>query len=212
MNRAQPDPNQAGSTRRSDLAAAALTVLGDHGPRGFSHRAVDAAAGLPPGSVNYYAPTRARLFRLALEALFAQDFAVAAQWFTPADAQPTLTAEEGIDRMLGFLAAMTTPAARGRVVARHHLLGEAQHDPELRAVFDTHRGQFTELANRYMSSTSGIEATAGAVEAIVALLDGFIARQVLVGSTRLAETVLRAALEAVVYDLGASVDTTSGTD
>ncbi len=45
-------------TRRDDLLDAAICVLGESGIRGLTHRAVDAAAGLPAGSASNLFRTR----------------------------------------------------------------------------------------------------------------------------------------------------------
>ena len=38
-------------TRKEQIVHAALEVLGEQGSKGLTHRAVDSAAGVPPGSV-----------------------------------------------------------------------------------------------------------------------------------------------------------------
>ncbi len=48
------------------MADAAIAVLADHGARGLTHRAVDQAAGLPPGTTSNYARTREALLTLTL--------------------------------------------------------------------------------------------------------------------------------------------------
>ena len=47
--------------RRSTILDGALAVLAEQGMRGLTHRAVDAAAGLPSGSTSYYFRSRAAL-------------------------------------------------------------------------------------------------------------------------------------------------------
>lgn len=47
--------------RRSALADAGIRVLAEHGARGLTHRAVDAAAGTPRGTASNYFPTRESL-------------------------------------------------------------------------------------------------------------------------------------------------------
>ena len=47
--------------RRTEILDAALRVLADHGMRGLTHRAVDAAAGIAPGSTSYYFRSRSAL-------------------------------------------------------------------------------------------------------------------------------------------------------
>ena len=47
--------------RRTEILDAALRVLAEHGMRGLTHRAVDAAAGIAPGSTSYYFRSRSAL-------------------------------------------------------------------------------------------------------------------------------------------------------
>src|SRR3954447_21985523 len=56
----------ASSARARQVGDAAIAVLAEHGARGLTHRAVDQAAGLPPGTTSNYARTRAALLTLAL--------------------------------------------------------------------------------------------------------------------------------------------------
>ena len=54
------------SARTRQIGDAAIAVLAEHGARGLTHRAVDQAAGLPPGTTSNYARTRAALLTLTL--------------------------------------------------------------------------------------------------------------------------------------------------
>ena len=47
-----------GADRRDAIADAAIHLVATRGLRGLTHRAVDAEAGLPPGSTSYYLRTR----------------------------------------------------------------------------------------------------------------------------------------------------------
>ena len=49
------------TTRRETLLDAAIAVLGGQGSRGFTHRAVDAAASVPIGTTSNYFRTREAL-------------------------------------------------------------------------------------------------------------------------------------------------------
>ncbi|MEU6559744.1 TetR/AcrR family transcriptional regulator [Nocardia nova] len=175
---------QDSSRRRADIAAAALRVLGEQGPRGFTHRAVDTAANLAPGSVNYHAPTRQRLLEMALDELFAQDMAVAARHFHPGS--PTLA-----DIATDFVLELSGPQARFRVVARHHLLAEARVDPELHDRFETQRAAFVRLiADR--AADNGHPIGPSAAELCVILIDGLVHRQVFFADSALSHTEIRA--------------------
>jgi hypothetical protein len=52
--------------RSRQVSDAAIAVLAEHGARGLTHRAVDQAAGLPPGTTSNYARTRSALLALTL--------------------------------------------------------------------------------------------------------------------------------------------------
>lgn len=63
------DPDMArNDDRRRTLTDAAITVLAEQGARGLTHRAVDAAAGVPTGTASNYFRSRADL----VAALFAR--------------------------------------------------------------------------------------------------------------------------------------------
>ncbi|WP_189544888.1 TetR/AcrR family transcriptional regulator, partial [Streptomyces gelaticus] len=57
------------STRRKQLADAAIGTLAAEGMRGLTHRAVDQRAGLAEGSCSYYFRTRQALLQAAVERL-----------------------------------------------------------------------------------------------------------------------------------------------
>lgn len=49
--------------RRPLMGACAVTIIAEHGPRALTHRAVDAAMGIPQGSTSYYFRTRESLLQ-----------------------------------------------------------------------------------------------------------------------------------------------------
>lgn len=51
--------------RRSDILETVIRLLAEKGVAGITHRATDAAAGLPQGSTNYYFPKKSDLLRAA---------------------------------------------------------------------------------------------------------------------------------------------------
>src|SRR5260370_22885007 len=71
--RIRPATTPGGRARQ--VADAAIAVLADHGPRGLTHRAVDQAAGLPPGTTSNYARTREALLTLTLTRIAELDLA-----------------------------------------------------------------------------------------------------------------------------------------
>ena len=108
------------SARARQIGDAAIAVLADRGARGLTHRAVDQAAGLPPGTTSNYARTRAALLTLTLTRIAELD---------AADSPPGLPGLSGsaladaLARMLHRM--ITDQETRRRVLARFELAFEA---------------------------------------------------------------------------------------
>ncbi|MGD0242103.1 MAG: TetR family transcriptional regulator C-terminal domain-containing protein [Streptosporangiaceae bacterium] len=117
----------ATSARTRQVGDAAIAVLAEQGARGLTHRAVDQAAGLPPGTTSNYARTRAALLTLALTRIAELDAADGAS-------QEPGELAEGLAGALHWW--ITDAGARRRVLARFELALEATRRPELRAVYD----------------------------------------------------------------------------
>ncbi|WP_341926261.1 TetR family transcriptional regulator [Nocardioides psychrotolerans] len=62
----------ANPRRRADVTRAALEILGRHGSRALTHRAVDALAEVPPGTCSNYFPSRAALLLAMAQGAFEQ--------------------------------------------------------------------------------------------------------------------------------------------
>lgn len=182
--------------RRDEIAAAAVDVLADKGLRGLTHRAVDAAAGLGQGAVNYHAPNRSALLHLALGHIFAQYFEVAASTFGDLVRLESSTVDVVVTKIADFVERATSGPAADRVIARHIMLGEAQHDSEIRGLFDLQRAAFVAFAEGLVEAIEpgGPPATA---EMLVVMIEGLLQRQVLVGTPLprpVVETMVRALL------------------
>jgi DNA-binding transcriptional regulator YbjK len=118
--------------RAGQIGDAAITLLAGRGMRGLTHRAVDEAAGLPPGTTSNYARTRAALVELALARMTDLEDADIAPHLAagiPADMDALADLTAGI-----ILHSITT--ARTRMLARYELALEATRLPELRAIYD----------------------------------------------------------------------------
>ena len=132
------------------MADAAIGVLADHGARGLTHRAVDQAAGLSPGTTSNYARTREALLTLTLTRIAELDAADgAAGLYGTGISESGMPGSEwltdGLARML--YRTITDDGARRRVRARFELALEATRRPELRAAYDEMgRGFRTEAA------------------------------------------------------------------
>jgi len=154
------------SARTRQIGDAAIAVLAEHGARGLTHRAVDQAAGLPPGTTSNYARTRAALLTLTLARIDELDTAEATGGAVGTDGVNGISGSEaggaglggaglggaeldgaGLDgaRVAEALADVLTmlldrwitdPGARRRVLARFELALEATRRPEMRAAYD----------------------------------------------------------------------------
>ena len=116
-----------GPDRRRLVARTALGLLATEGGRGLTHRAVDAAASLPPGSTSYYFRTRSALLTACLDELLAQDHDEMDRMAPLVTAGELGPVQEALtDLVLGWL---TT--GRERHLARYELSLEALRRPEL---------------------------------------------------------------------------------
>jgi DNA-binding transcriptional regulator YbjK len=152
----------APSARARQVGDAAITVLADHGARGLTHRAVDQAAGLPPGTTSNYARTRAALLTLTLARiaeLDAQDGAARTEGLPgsglPGSGLPGSGLADGLARMLHRM--ITDAGARRRVLARFELAFEANRRPELRAAYDNLGRCFRAEAARLLAAAGSAE-------------------------------------------------------
>ena len=173
------------STRTRQVGDTAIAVLADQGARGLTHRAVDQAAGFPPGTTSNYARTREALLTLALTRIAELDAAEGAAGLyetgisengMPENGMPEngMSGSELADGRSGAGAALspgrladglawmvhrmiTEPEARRRARARFELALEATRRPELRAAYD-------EMGRRFRAQTSRLLAASGSAE------------------------------------------------
>ncbi|MFC7358660.1 TetR/AcrR family transcriptional regulator [Nocardioides astragali] len=116
--------------RRRHIARTALHVLATAGGRGLTHRAVDAAAEVPPGSTSYYFRTRSALLSACLADLVEQDHAELDLM------QPLLAAvdAEVLAEAVGDLVCHWLTAGRERHLARYELSLESLRRPDVAEV------------------------------------------------------------------------------
>lgn len=121
------------ATSRAELIGdTAIALLAERGMRGLTHRAVDEAAGLPPGTTSNHARTRAALLELALARLTereAEMYAGLLHAAPPADLY-------GLAKLAAHALYRQLTAGRTTTLARYELALEATRRPELRAVYD----------------------------------------------------------------------------
>jgi hypothetical protein len=166
------------------VADAAIAVLADHGGRGLTHRAVDQAAGLPPGTTSNYARTREALLTLALTRIAELDATEGAAGLYGSGISGNGVSGSGLsgdgmsgrgmsgggisgggisgDGLAEGLAWMlhrmiTDDGARRRVRARFELALEATRRPELRAAYD-------EMGRRFRAEAARLLAASGSAE------------------------------------------------
>jgi DNA-binding transcriptional regulator YbjK len=124
----------ASSARARQVGDAAIAVLAGQGARGLTHRAVDQAAGLPPGTTSNYARTRAALLTLALTRIGELETADGESQLGRPDALGGPGLADGLAAVLHRW--VTDPGARQRVLARFELALEATQRAELRATYN----------------------------------------------------------------------------
>ncbi|MER5635920.1 TetR/AcrR family transcriptional regulator [Kitasatospora sp. NPDC002227] len=120
-------------SRRELLGDAAIEVLAGAGGRGLTHRAVDAAAGVPLGTAKNYFPTRDALLEAAAERCAAQYRQVAAEL---AARGPEPVDRAGLAALLGGLLRNVAGPGRARMLAYLELQAESARRDRLTAVLD----------------------------------------------------------------------------
>jgi DNA-binding transcriptional regulator YbjK len=143
------------SPRAELIAEAAITLLAERGMRGLTHRAVDEAAGLPPGSTSNLARTRAALLELTLTRLseleeqhFEAVGAVSGDAIPLEDAAELVAAigsAEGA-KLIGRLLYGQIYSDTRRTIARYELALEATRRPGLRTIYDAAGQPFRQSA------------------------------------------------------------------
>jgi AcrR family transcriptional regulator len=117
------------ANRRDDLLDAAISILGERGIHALTHRAVDAAAGLPAGSTSNHFRTRDALLDAVVERFAARE---RANWEDIAAKVCPTTPQELARAMTAFAQDATGPH-RTLALARYAILVEAGIHPSLRA-------------------------------------------------------------------------------
>lgn len=129
-----------GSGRAVLIADTALALLAERGMRGLTHRAVDEAAGLPPGSTSNHARTRLALLEAANERLATREARALAVTELP---DPVGGPDAVADALAPVLHRYLT-GHRELLVCRYELALEATRRPELRHRYDEAGRRFRE--------------------------------------------------------------------
>jgi DNA-binding transcriptional regulator YbjK len=138
---------------RADLIAdTAVTLLAERGLRGLTHRAVDEAAGLPPGSTSNLARTRAVLMTLTLDRIAYVDSAPQRTLQATAASLSPQTAREVLANLLVEDLGTRLTTSRPLTMARLELALEAGRDAALRARYDELGVGFRALAESLLTA------------------------------------------------------------
>ncbi|MFI6576862.1 TetR/AcrR family transcriptional regulator [Nocardiopsis sp. NPDC050513] len=137
-----PNPNE----RVELIAATAVELIADRGLRGLTHRAVDEAAGLPPGSTSYHARTRLRLIETALTWLVDQEERDTMSLLSQIRADRAEAA-----RLAARFLRVSATRDRKRSLARYELALEAGRNPELREIYDRLGERFRTMLDELFS-------------------------------------------------------------
>ena len=153
-----------GADRKDAIADAAIHLVATRGLRGLTHRAVDAEAGLPPGSTSYYLRTRNALLTACVNRMLTRDVS----GMPPA----RVAAASPLDLLVG----MTVGLAQGRpddLIARYELSLEASRQPELRAAIDAGGRQLRAMLAQVLEGL-GIPDPEAAAWPVAAMMDGLL--------------------------------------
>jgi DNA-binding transcriptional regulator YbjK len=182
------------ANRRTEILDGALHVLAEHGMRGLTHRAVDAAAGIPQGSTSYYFRSRSALVGGCVERLLELDFAIEGPIFSAVG----LDVRALVDVLVDVAVSLVT-TQRHRTVARYELNLAAMRDPQLRATL-MRAGDTVRAFGSGMLRALGATDAARSAEELAATLDGLMFTALVRGPQEPAAlaAVLRPALERAV--------------
>lgn len=183
-----------GDDRRIAIADAAIHVVATSGLRGLTHRAVDAQAGLPPGSTSYYLRTRDALLTACVNRMLDRDRAAMEDLPGPVDPENLL-----VGMVLNLVR-----HRRDNLLARYELSLEAARRPALREAVTAGGIQLREGLGAVLAGLGVADAEAAAWPA-AAMLDGLMYDRVAGAGTTLSdaefETAVRRSVRALLAGL-----------
>jgi len=176
------------SERRRLLTDAALALLARHGAHGLTHRAVDAEAGVPPGTTSRYFRTRAALIQGAAERVRDRHHDHVQRL---AGKFPHTSG--GLIDALAALIEDASGANRELYLARFELALQSQRQPALAEIMRAIRADALDLAHRLIRST-GSDWTDEQVEILGSMLIGIVIDRATLATPRADNHVLAAAI------------------
>jgi DNA-binding transcriptional regulator YbjK len=157
--------------RRTVLADAAIDVLAESGMRGLTHRAVDRAAGLPPGTTSAYFRTRQALLTALVRHLVALD---QAELQAIGETTPTLrNADELVSGLTAFCATRLGGHGRRRTLARYACAIESVHHAELREILVPRENAARRAAVEFLSG-EGVRDAEERTVTLLTCVDGLV--------------------------------------
>ena len=177
--------------RRTLIADAIIEVLAAEGSRGLTHRAVDVAAGLPPGSCSYYFRSREALRIAAAHRIAELDADGAAG---PVAAPGTVA---DLVRLLARLVHAQIDKHRDRTEARYHLTLEARRYPAVQAALEELASGFLETATAMLSAVGARNPRRDA-RAVIAVCAGLVFESTVGGQQPYPRMEIRALLTDVL--------------
>ncbi|GAU67535.1 putative TetR family transcriptional regulator [Streptomyces sp. NBRC 110611] len=157
--------------RRTVLADAAITVLAEAGIRGLTHRAVDRAANLPPGTTSAYFRTRQALLIALVRRLVALD---QAELQATGERTPVpRTAAELAAGLAAFAERRLTGEGRRRTLARYACAIESVHHVELREILVSRRNVARQVVRDFLAAQGLTDADERTVT-LLTCVDGLI--------------------------------------
>ncbi|MER7578691.1 TetR family transcriptional regulator C-terminal domain-containing protein [Kitasatospora sp. NPDC097691] len=164
------DEEQGRPDRRTVLADAAIGVLADLGVRGLTHRAVDAAAGLPAGTTSAYLRTRQALLTALVRRLVELD---QGELQTMGELVPVRSVAELVDGIGELMRHRLSGEGRRRSLARYACAVESVRDPELREIL-VPRENAGRAAVRAFLAERGVPDPDGRTGTLLACIDGLV--------------------------------------
>ncbi|MEU5050367.1 TetR/AcrR family transcriptional regulator [Streptomyces sp. NPDC021096] len=154
MTAAPRSARTPGAPSRAELIAdTAIALLAERGMRGLTHRAVDEAAGLPPGSTSNHARTRAALLELAVRRHAVRE----ARVLTPTEMPGLTDGPEALADAVALALHCILTDHRELLIARYELALEATRRPELRKIYDAEGRAFREPLVALMAAAGSTE-------------------------------------------------------
>ncbi|MFF3456985.1 TetR/AcrR family transcriptional regulator [Streptomyces sp. NPDC002730] len=166
--------------RRTVLADAAIEVLAEVGMRGLTHRAVDRAASMPPGTTSAYYRTRQALLTGLVRRLVERD-----QAELQAAGEET-SAPRNIDELAAQIAAFVerrlTGDGRQRSLAHYACAVESARHTELREILVPRENAARDAVRNFLAA-HGVTDAEGRTLTLLACVDGLVFDRLLGGGS-----------------------------